>query len=149
MKRLEVLKEILKAGTGSTQEDLVDALKKHKFEVTQSTVSRDLRRLGAVKTTNASNETVYRLSDETFVTGVAGGVAGLLVDIRHNGSMIVVRTTAGSASLVARHLDSTKPNGILGTLAGDDTVFVAPASAKDIRATIKEIENQLGIRDLK
>ena len=54
--------------------------------------------------------------------------------------MIVLHTTPGSASLVARHLDHAKPGGILGTLAGDDTIFVAPASLREVKATIRDIQ---------
>jgi transcriptional regulator of arginine metabolism len=55
--------------------------------------------------------------------------------------MIVIHTTPGSASLIASHLDHFKPAGILGTIAGDDTIFVAPAIEKDVRDTIAEIQN--------
>jgi transcriptional regulator of arginine metabolism len=51
----------------------------------------------------------------------------------------VINTTPGSASLVARQLDQTKPEGILGTIAGDDTIFVAPLSARKIEQTISAI----------
>ena len=53
--------------------------------------------------------------------------------------MIVIHTSPGSASLVARHLDINRPGGILGTIAGDDTIFVAPGKDISIKQTIAAI----------
>ena len=63
---------------------------------------------------------------------------GLLIDIEANESMIVLHTSPGSASLVARHLDSMRSSlDILGTIAGDDTIFIAPTSSRLIKSIIK------------
>ena len=148
--RLEILKTLLNEGAVSTQEEICEALKARDFEVTQSTVSRDLRRLGAIKVITPAGETSYKLPNSSIVESqlylpmeMSSGLKGLLKDIHHNGSLIVIRTPPGSASLVAHHLDSVKPRGILGTIAGDDTIFVAPASAKEIQATMQEIIDEL------
>ncbi len=61
--RLDALKKLLSQGEMSTQEELVEKLEKFHFQVTQSTVSRDLRKLGAMKTIDPNGRTVYRLSD--------------------------------------------------------------------------------------
>ena len=139
--RLNSLRELLSAGEISTQEELAEELSRQKFVVTQSTISRDLRRLGAVKTQDSTGRTVYRMPDEISapVPMANSGLRNLLVDIEHNGSMIVIHTTPGSASLVARQLDHSRPRGILGTIAGDDTIFVAPANSKVIESTITAI----------
>lgn len=144
--RTQVLRELLLSEKISTQEELVEELESQGFTATQSTVSRELRRLGALKGTDASGRTVYRLGEAPVVVPAIAsqGYAGILLDIRHNGSMIVLHTTPGSASLVAHHLDKTKPEGILGTIAGDDTIFVAPASTKMIDQTLKAIQEELG-----
>jgi transcriptional regulator of arginine metabolism len=140
--RLQALRGLLDEGTLSTQDELREKLEKLEFKVTQSTISRDLRKLGAVKAIDLDGRTVYRLGDELTapVPGTASSLAALVVDIRTNGSIIVVQTTPGSASLIARHLDHHRPGGILGTLAGDDTIFVAPASLKKVNATIRDIQ---------
>ena len=139
--RLNTLRRLLAAGDLSTQEELVEELSEQKFNVTQSTISRDLRKLGAIKAQDPQGRTVYRLPDDFSAPAMISGnsFAGLLVNVQHNGSMIVINTTPGSASLVARQLDQTKPEGILGTIAGDDTIFVAPVSARKIEQTIKAI----------
>lgn len=138
--RLDSLRKLLGQGTLSTQDELREKLERMHFVVTQSTVSRDLRKLGAIKAVDPDGRTVYRLaSEETLAPLPTSSLADLILDIRSNGSMIVIQTSPGSASLIARHLDHTKPGGILGTIAGDDTIFVAPASAREINSTIREI----------
>ena len=140
--RLQALRGLLDEGTLSTQDELREKLGKLAFKVTQSTISRDLRKLGAVKAIDPDGRTVYRLGDEAAIPVPTGptSLASLVVDISTTGSIIVVHTTPGSASLIARHLDNRRPGGILGTLAGDDTIFVAPASVRNVKGTIREIE---------
>jgi transcriptional regulator of arginine metabolism len=143
--RIDVLRGFLREGTASTQDDLCKALRQKKFDVTQSTVSRDLRRIGAIKTTDSEGQTVYRLPDENHVlpATVSHSLGGLLIDIQANENMIVLHTAPGSASLVARHLDSMRSSlGILGTLAGDDTIFIAPASSRHIGALIRKVKEE-------
>jgi transcriptional regulator of arginine metabolism len=146
--RIEALRELLREGALSTQEELREKLEKKQFAVTQSTISRDLRKIGAIKATDPDGRTVYQLSEEFEAsrTPVAPGSLGELIkEIETNGMMIVIHTAPGSASLIASHLDHYRPGGILGTLAGDDTIFVAPASMRSIRPTIKAIEQSMGI----
>lgn len=139
--RLTALRRLLAEGNLGTQDELREGLKALKFKVTQSTVSRDLRRLGAIKAIETDGTIVYRLPDESQAPLTQNtGIGGLVLDIRSNGVMIVIHTVAGSASLVARHLDQVGPNEILGTIAGDDTIFVAPASVKNIAHTMEAIQ---------
>lgn len=143
--RLDVLRDLLRQGEASTQEDLCKALKHRKMVVTQSTVSRDLRRIGAVKTVDADGVTVYKLPEERILIPptVSHSLGGLLLDIQSNESMIVLHTSPGSASLVARHIDSLRTQlGIMGTIAGDDTIFIAPKTVKKIPDLIKKIANE-------
>lgn len=141
MQRLNALRGLLTEGQISTQEELVQELRAQQFVVTQSTISRDLSRLGAVKARDLNGRVVYRMPEEADAPVALPGsdLKGLLVNVQHNGSLIVIQTTPGSASLVAHQLDKTKPEGILGTIAGDDTIFVAPSSLKRIGETIQAI----------
>jgi transcriptional regulator of arginine metabolism len=142
--RLTALRRLLTQEKLSTQDELREELEGLRFKVTQSTISRDLRRLGAVRAVDTDGRTVYRLPDESsfLLTAVASaGLENMVTDIIHNGMMIVINTTPGSASLIARHLDERQPAGILGTIAGDDTIFVAPASTKNIPWVIQQIRN--------
>ena len=143
--RITVLRKLLADGKISTQEELADELRRQEFDITQSTISRDLRRLGAVKTVDVSGNTVYRLSQDLSASApiFVSSLKHLLIDITHNDSIIVIHTAAGSANLVARHLDQIRPIGILGTIAGDDTIFVAPISTLKIPEIIKKIYDSM------
>ena len=138
--RLDALRELLGEGQLSTQDELREELESRKFAVTQSTISRDLRRLGAVKAVDTDGRTVYRLSAEANVPVPGNSLRDLVIDIESNGAIIVIHTIPGTASLIALHLDRHKPGGILGTIAGEDTIFVAPGSMTKARMTIKAIE---------
>ncbi|MGZ3691972.1 MAG: arginine repressor [Pseudobdellovibrio sp.] len=144
--RQAALRELIREGNAYNQEELCQALRQKKFDVTQSTVSRDLRRIGAIKTINKDGETIYKLPDDHQVTlplTVSHSLGGLLLGIQGNESLIVLHTAPGSASLVARHLDSMRNElGILGTIAGDDAIFIAPLTAKKIPALIKRIKEE-------
>lgn len=141
-----VLRQLIREGSASTQDELCKALRQKKFDVNQSTVSRDLRRIGAVKTTNTENEIIYRLPEDnqTLPPQISNTLDGMLTGIDFNESMIVLHTTPGSASLVARHLDNQRANiGILGTIAGDDTILIVPASVRKIPSVISKIKAEV------
>jgi len=141
--RLQALRQLLGQGRLSTQDDLREALERQSFTVTQSTISRDLRKIGVVKAIDPQGRTVYRLPDEGSLAVTGGALSELVTDIVANPSLIVIHTRPGSASLIARHLDQVRPAGILGTIAGDDTIFVAPAEAKQLSSAIQAIRQSL------
>jgi len=140
--RLKALRRILESGKSSTQEELRDMLEAKGHDVNQSTISRDLRKIGAIKGTDTKSRTVYRLSELSSESNFVGqSIGDLILNITHNDSMIVIQTSPGSASLVARHLDINRPADILGTIAGDDTIFVAPSREHSIKQTIAAIRD--------
>ena len=145
--RLEFLRGLLEKGEPSSQEELVHKLEKASFQVTQSTVSRDLRKLGAVRTFDRENRNVYRLDDgskwQAIPEPVVSGMQKLVEQIHSNGYQIVLRTQPGSASLIARFLDSHFNNEILGTIAGDDTIFVAPKKVPVSSQFIRMIDSAI------
>ncbi len=116
------------------------------YDITQSTVSRDLRRIGAVKTTNAEGEIIYVLpEDHQYLRPkVEIPVQDLVDEIVSNEALIVVHTVPGAASLVARHIDSIQETlGVIATIAGDDSVLVVPQSTKKISSITKKLEGEL------
>lgn len=141
--RLQALRRLLDKEESSTQEELREQLESLDFAVTQSTVSRDLRRLGAIKMTDAQGRTTYRLAPEEAAVPRVESLGDLVRTIDHNGAMIVLQTTPGSASLVARQIDNLRSKDILGTIAGDDTIFVAPSSVKRIEVITRSIKQTL------
>jgi transcriptional regulator of arginine metabolism len=142
--RLNYMRKILGKGENSTQEELRESLEKAGFEVNQSTISRDLRKIGVIKFVDQNGQTAYKLADQEVEKNViTQSLITLVKDISHNGSLIVLSTSPGSASLIARHLDLIKLNGILGTIAGDDTIFIAPRKCTEIKKVIRDIQDSL------
>ena len=140
-RRRDLLK-ILHEGRASTQQDFVDALRNAGHDVTQATVSRDLQELGAVKV-REGNRVTYRFPDGVPRLNGLGSVQRTLlselqefaIDIRPAGNLVVVLTLPGHAAAVARAIDLNPTDGARGTIAGDDTIFVAtpdPTAATEI-----------------
>jgi transcriptional regulator of arginine metabolism len=146
---VQAFKELLKQEQFGSQGDIVNALKGQGFDnISQSKVSRMLSKFGAVRTRNARQEMVYCLPAELGVPTAKSPLKQLVIDIEHNEVMIIIRTSPGAAQLIARLLDSLgKSDGVLGTIAGDDTIFIAPTAVGEIKETIVKLE-QLFSRNL-
>jgi len=142
--RLSALREILRSGSLSTQDELRDKLEKLDFAVTQSTVSRDLRKLGAIRATDSVGRVVYKLptDDSGFTTG-ADIARNMVKNVQLASNIVVIHTAPGTASLVARHLDMHRPGGVVGTIAGDDTVFLALQNVKSEGKALEAIKDSL------
>ena len=130
----EAFKALLKEEKFGSQSEIVTALQDQGFEnINQSKVSRMLSKLGTVRTRNTKMEMVYQLPNELGVPTTSSPLKNLVMDIDHNDLLIVVKTSPGAAQLIARLLDSIgKSEGILGTIAGDDTIFITPTRGTDI-----------------
>ncbi|RXJ73384.1 arginine repressor [Veronia nyctiphanis] len=128
-KLVRAFKAILKEEKFSSQGEIVDALKAQGFEnINQSKVSRMLTKFGAVRTRNAKMEMVYCLPVELGVPTTSSPLKELVMDIDYNSALVVIHTGPGAAQLIARLLDSLgKAEGILGVVAGDDTIFITPS----------------------
>jgi len=139
---IQAFKDLLKQEQFGSQGDIVDALKNQGFDnISQSKVSRMLSKYGAVRTRNARQEMVYCLPAELGVPTTKSPLRQLVLDIEFNEVMIIIRTSPGAAQLIARLLDSlSKSDGVLGTIAGDDTIFIAPTNVSKIEDTIAKLE---------
>jgi transcriptional regulator of arginine metabolism len=117
-KRRDLLKRIIESNSFSKQETLVKELKKLGFNVTQSSISRDLQIIGAVKVAGKYCLSIPRPRKIT--------VRGLVRSIDTAGAnLVVVKTNSGAANVVAAALDGSDIIGMVGTVAGDDTFFIA------------------------
>jgi len=143
---LDDLRDLLKKGSNATQDMLSNALEAQGHRVNQSKVSRLLGKINAIKFKNDQGEMVYRLPHDATPPSITTSVSELVIDIVANESTIIIRTSPGSASLIARILDH-KTCHILGTIAGDDTIFVAPESVADIDNTLSLIRVNLSRND--
>ncbi|MCK3655615.1 arginine repressor [Pasteurellaceae bacterium Macca] len=139
----EAFRALLKEEKFSSQSEIVTALQALGFEhINQSKVSRMLSKFGAVRARNTKMEMVYQLPAEFGVPATSSPLRNLVVDIDHNNVLIVVRTSPGAAQLIARLLDSMgKSSGILGTIAGDDTIFITPTIHTAIPTLIASIND--------
>jgi transcriptional regulator of arginine metabolism len=129
------LLRILHEGKATSQREIVRALRSAGHSVTQATVSRDLTDIGATKV-RINGSFVYRLPDE--IPHSVGGdlmarnlertLGEFALTVRSAGSIVVVNTAPGHAAAVARAIDLAAVTEIVGTVAGDDTIFAATPS---------------------
>jgi transcriptional regulator of arginine metabolism len=123
--------KLLEQDAVSSQGHLVDLLAAEGVHATQATVSRDLEELGAVKVRMAGGESVYavpqyeeRFAPEDHLKRVFGD---WVVEVAHSGNLVVIRTPPGSAHVVGSAIDRAGLPGVIGTVAGDDTILVIAA----------------------
>jgi transcriptional regulator of arginine metabolism len=139
-------KRLLQQQSFTTQDDIREALISQGFhDVSQSTVSRLLSRLGVAKVPNAYGKKVYCLTVENEGVRVGSSIASQIEFITHNQLVVVVRTHPGSAQLVARLIDVQPHKEILGTVGGNDTVMVAPKDINRIDACENVVRARLGV----
>lgn len=141
--RREAIRQILRSGPASTQRLLVDALITRGLVATQSSVSRDLKDIGAIKTGRG-----YELPDDAeAMSDEVGKVAGLLRDLKAAGpNLLVIKTAIGAAQRVALALDRCGWPEIVGNVGGDDTVFTATVDLVSQRNLVAKI-NRAADRD--
>lgn len=137
----DAFKSLLKQEKFGSQSEIVAALQEMGFEnINQSKVSRMLSKFGAVRTRNTKMEMVYQLPAEFSVPTTSSPLKNLVTDVDHNDLLVVVKTSPGAAQLIARLLDSVgKSEGILGTIAGDDTIFITPTQGTAIEELVSTI----------
>jgi transcriptional regulator of arginine metabolism len=143
--RRRLIRKLIGAGTITSQADLVELLEAEGFPVTQATVSRDLDALGAVKIRDEDGMVRYttvpnplQLSDAELQLRKA--VDGFVDAIAVSGNIVVLRTPPGAAHLVAGAIDRARLEGVLGTVAGDDTLLVVAAADRGGSAIAAMIE---------
>ena len=140
--RRETLRRIISASPVGRQQDLVRLLGKAGHHATQSSVSRDLRGLGVAKRGDR-----YVLPDESApVLDDFSTVAAFVREVRAAGpNLIVIRTTAAAAQSVAIVVDRAEWPEVVGTLSGDDTIFVATAGAAAQRRLLSRLHDKLRV----
>jgi transcriptional regulator of arginine metabolism len=129
--RLEALRLIISSQQMGSQEELLNALQNEGFNLTQATLSRDLKQLKVAKAATMSGNYVYVLPNESMYKRVSAHssvremmqVPGF-ISIQFSGNMGVIKTRPGYASAIAWNIDRGDLPQILGTIAGDDNIFV-------------------------
>ena len=129
--RLEALRLIISSQQLGSQDELLNALQKEGFKLTQATLSRDLKQLKVAKAASMSGNYVYVLPNETMYKRVStpNSIREMMkvpgfVSINFSGNMGIIKTRPGYASSIAWNIDNSDIPEILGTIAGDDTIFI-------------------------
>lgn len=127
--RLARLRELLAQECHTSQQELGAALASDDIQVSQSTLSKDLVAVGAIRRRITDGALVYALGNDGDVAGIALEklarlAAELVLSIQSTGNQVVLRTPPGAAQFFAASLDTARLQGVMGTLAGDDTVLV-------------------------
>ena len=132
--RLETLRMLFSSQELCSQEDVLRALRIEGFNVTQATLSRDMKQLKVAKAAMANGKYIYVLPTETMYKRVQKPMTARekllssgFVSITFSRNMGVIRTRPGYASSIAYNIDNARIKTILGTIAGDDTIFIVLA----------------------
>lgn len=142
--RQKKLIELIEKYEIGTQEELAELLCKNGFEVTQATVSRDIRELGLSKVPGKSGLQRYILISQTH-----GDLSDKYIRVLKDGfisadmaqNILVVKTVPGMAMAVAAAIDAMKFSEIVGTIAGDDTIMMAVRTVSETKALMEKIRN--------
>ncbi|MBQ6235156.1 MAG: arginine repressor [Clostridia bacterium] len=145
-KRHAMILKLIAAENIETQEELATLLSAQGFSVTQATVSRDIKELRLIKVLTGEGKYKYATVEkaesdlqERFIRLFGNCV----VSITSAGNLIVIKTMAGSAAVAAEAIDSMKWPEIAGSIAGDNTVFVAVREGKNVTDIIKKFQKMM------
>lgn len=151
-KKLQQL--LLQGSIDGNQRELVKVLADVGVTTTQSSVSRALKKINAIKSVDDSGKSIYTLKTSAQVTQMSSRTLdffeSLIHGIEHNDHLIVVHTTPGTAMTVAKFIDDKKFDEVMGTLAGDDTIMIAPKNVKHIPILAEQVKvylNSIGLME--
>jgi transcriptional regulator of arginine metabolism len=151
-KRLLSIKKIICTMRIRNQEELLELLKSKNFELTQATLSRDLKYLKVGKISDPEKGYVYFLAENVENLSVNPSLnkdnfpVNGFISIKFSNNLGVIRTMAGYASSIASLIDGSAPYEIIGTIAGDDTILIIPeegVSTRDVKNAIVMIMPEL------
>lgn len=132
-RRLELVRQHIKQVKIKTQEQILRFLQIQGFDVTQATVSRDIADLGLTKNKNG----FYVLAKDEELRSI---FKTLVTDISYSGNIVLVKTIEAAAQTVAKFVDSANINGIMGSVAGDDTIFFLVMENIPSRVVVKKLQ---------
>ena len=146
IKRHNEIIELIKSREIGTQEELLDLLKNKGYDVTQATISRDIRELNLTKVNNGGRQKyAVIVKDEEFSDKYVMVLKEGFVSMLSSGNLIVLRTVVGMAMAVATAIDALEMPEIIGCIAGDDTIFIAVSennSTVDVMNKLKKLTKE-------
>lgn len=145
-RQLKIL-DIISKHDVDTQEELVDYLRSEGFAVTQATVSRDIKEMGIIKTLSSDGRHYKYAAQQTKEATAADKFLSMfkntVISIKSSGSLIVLKTEAGSAGPAAELIDKLSYDEVLGVIAGDNTIFVAVDGLDHVDTIRRRLEDLL------
>ena len=136
------IKEIIESQDIETQDELLEELSKMGFSVTQATISRDIREMKLTKVSGKNGTQKYTLiqnTDTDVIEKYHQVLSAGILNMDYSENIIVIRTVSGMAMAVAAALDNMNLQGLMGCIAGDDTIFCAVRNSKYCREIIADI----------
>lgn len=128
-----------------TQEELVFRLRAEGFNVTQATISRDIKDMGIIKSISVDGRHYKYTAQKTAETTPADKFLNMfktsVISIKTTGNLVVVKTETSAAKPAGELIDSLNLEEVLGAVAGDNTIFVACANAEDAEITRRRLED--------
>lgn len=146
-RRHELILRLIEENSLSTQSDLLEKLKEHGMDTTQATISRDIKDLRLIKKVDENGRSRYAVDtgDSTELVGKYRSIfEHSVVNVDCAGNMVAIRCYVGMAQAACAALDSMRWDGLVGTLAGDDTIFALCRTNEDaegMKNTINAILN--------
>ena len=141
--RQQTILDIVMSNELDTQEELVTMLQQYGFNVTQATVSRDIKQLGLVKVSGTVKKYRYTRVDYKE-SGLRNKYDNIfkesVLSMQIAGNIIVIKTVSGAANSAGAFIDHLMIPQILGSIAGDDTIFCATTSEKDAETVLKMLK---------
>ena len=149
--RMEVLKMLISSKDLGSQEEVLKALKSEGYTITQATLSRDLKQLKVAKAASMNGKYIYVLPNETMYRRVPTPKKAMemlqtpgFMSLNISGNMAVIKTRPGYASAIAYKIDNDNIDSILGTIAGDDTIFMVVKEGVDEEQLFEELNDIIG-----
>ena len=144
--RQQAILRLVRDGAVSTQAELVAVLREEGHDVVQATVSRDISELGLVKVRAPSGRLVYAApgtGDADRLKAIAAAMRRYAMAVEAAGPLVVVTTPSGYANALAQAIDEGCHPGIAGTIAGDNTIFIAPRKSRTAESLRAEFAGHL------
>ena len=146
IKRHNEILELIKSREIGKQEELLELLKNKGYDVTQATISRDIRELNLTKVNNGNRQKyAVIVKDEEFSDKYVRVLKEGFVSMLSSGNLIVLKTVVGMAMAVATAIDALEMPEIIGCIAGDDTIFIAVSennSTVDVMNKLKKLTKE-------
>ena len=145
-KRHSKIIEIINSKAIETQEELAEELKSAGFEVTQATVSRDIKTLRLIKIQGSDGKYRYSIINQNkndMLEKLSSILINTVISVENIDKIVVVKTISGSASAAAEAIDRLELGEIAGTIAGDNTIFILVRTLEKAQELVKRISKML------